>query len=240
MFKWTGVTGQSSYTCPVNLCILSFSKTAMLVVLFKIDFSHLDSCELKQTFNSPVLRKCHLWGIVLCVLSFLSGCLRYRSDCYLFFDSLLVQTFFWIMLWEHYPVGKNFTLVPKGVSDFILEKHMTNKTREKTFALLHQSVKSERSQVFSLFMLILLKHQGHKCFHQLFSLAVWTVNVSWEVTVFWNFCWSLWTPQDTSALFCISRVVFPSSVSLSKWPVKLHFYLIYNLFVSWLCLESAY
>lgn len=152
-----------------------------------------------------------------------------------FFDSLLVQTFFWIMLREHYPVGKNFTLVPKGVSDFILKKHMTNKTREKTFALLHQSVKSERSQVFS--MLILLKHQGHKCFYQLFSLAVWTVNVSWEVTETFV---SHWTPQDTSALFCISRVVFPSSVSLSKWPVKLHFFLIYNLFVSWLCLESAY
>lgn len=41
-------------------------------------------------------------------------------------------------------MGKNnLALVPEGISDFILKKHMTNKTRETKYALLHQSVKFE-------------------------------------------------------------------------------------------------
>lgn len=41
-------------------------------------------------------------------------------------------------------MGKNnLALVTEGVSDFILKKHMTNKTRETRYALLHQSVRSE-------------------------------------------------------------------------------------------------
>lgn len=41
-------------------------------------------------------------------------------------------------------MGKNnLAVVPEGVSNFILKKNMTNKTRETTYAVLHQSVKSE-------------------------------------------------------------------------------------------------
>lgn len=41
-------------------------------------------------------------------------------------------------------MGKNnLAVVPEGVSSFILKKHMTNKTRETKYAVLHQSVESE-------------------------------------------------------------------------------------------------
>lgn len=37
----------------------------------------------------------------------------------------------------------NLALVPEGVSDFLLKKHMANKTRVTMYAVLHESVKSE-------------------------------------------------------------------------------------------------
>lgn len=35
----------------------------------------------------------------------------------------------------------NLTLVLEGVSNFILKKHVTNRTRETAYALLHKSIK---------------------------------------------------------------------------------------------------
>lgn len=221
-----------------------FSKTAMQAVLLRLDFSHLDSFKFKQTLNCPRLSSGNSLSVTFeelfsvccgfCLSAWAAG-LSSFCDCHFSFASLPVQSSFLgscygsIIPWERATLLLFQKMYPIS---FWRSMWQTEPEKQHMLCCISQS-NLTTSQIFEIFSSILIfqKHKGHKCYYQLLSLSVWRLNLSCEVSMMWSFCCSVWTPQDSWALFCISGVLFPSSVSLSIWPVIFCFNLIFHLFM---------
>lgn len=122
------------------------------------------------------------------MLWFLSGCLSYRSELFLWLSLSFASCLCKLPFLDRAMGASSYDKEqPSSCSRrcilFHPEKHMTNKSRETAYALLHQSINQSNlttSQIFAVFssMLIFQQYKGHTCFYCLaWVCAGWIFHV---------------------------------------------------------------